>query len=49
MDANRIMEIIVEQLEQAEKDLQECKRGSNYGRVAALKKLVDAIEQEAKK
>lgn len=49
MDSNTILRIIMEHLVQAQKDLQECKRGANYGRVAALTELVNAIEQEAKK
>ena len=48
MSAEKIMEIIMEQLVQAERDLQECRRGSNFGRVDALKKLVDAIEKAEK-
>lgn len=38
-----IMEIIFAHLEQAEKDLKECGRGKNHGRVEELRALITDI------
>lgn len=48
MNEERIMEIIKKHLEQAEKDLKACGRGSNHGRVAALSSLLAELEEEKK-
>ena len=46
MDTEKILGVIAEHLAKAEQDLQACRRGSNYGRVAALRELWEALQQE---
>lgn len=48
MNEERIMEIIKKHLEQAEKDMKACGRGSNHGRVVALRSLLAELEEEKK-
>lgn len=46
-DFMRAIEITREQLAKAEADLAKCGRGSNHGRVAALRELLTALLLEA--